>query len=209
METVGLIETKGLIPAIISADAMLKAANVRLLDKVYIGSGLVTISITGDVGAVRAAVDAGVAAVRDINIESLVSEHVIPRPHMDLQSILVPEPAAKVESKEETEEVVLREEAKAETEMEEDEVEEIVLEEETEERDIDLDNIDSKEEVDNIFKELGKDEGLKALKGLRVVELRNLARKYEEFEIKGREISKAGKNALIDEFEKYYNNNDV
>lgn len=82
MEAMGFIETKGLIGAIEAADTMLKAANVSLYNKWKIGKGLVTVSVTGDVGAVKAAVDAGVLAVEKVG--TMVSFHVIPRPHEDV-----------------------------------------------------------------------------------------------------------------------------
>ena len=82
----GMIETKGLVGAIESADAMVKAANVSLIGKVLVGGGLVTVMVRGDVGAVKAAVDAGSAAAKRIG--ELVSVHVIPRPHSDVEYIL-------------------------------------------------------------------------------------------------------------------------
>jgi microcompartment protein CcmL/EutN len=88
MEALGLIETIGLVVAIESADAMLKAANVSLLGKTCIGGGLVSVAITGDVAAVQAAVDAGVAAVKNIDDTALLSQHVIPRPHEELNNMI-------------------------------------------------------------------------------------------------------------------------
>ncbi|NLB21382.1 MAG: propanediol utilization microcompartment protein PduA [Clostridium sp.] len=82
----GLIETKGLVGAIEAADAMTKSANVELVGYEKIGSGLVTVMVRGDVGAVKAAVDAGVAAAR--NVGEVVSVHVIPRPHQDVEVFL-------------------------------------------------------------------------------------------------------------------------
>jgi microcompartment protein CcmL/EutN len=82
----GLIETKGLVGAIEAADAMTKSANVELVGYEKIGSGLVTVMVRGDVGAVKAAVDAGVAAAR--NVGEVVSTHVIPRPHQDVEMFL-------------------------------------------------------------------------------------------------------------------------
>ena len=82
----GLIETKGLVGAIEAADAMVKAANVKLAGKEQIGSGLVTVMVRGDVGAVKAAVDAGAAAAKRVG--ELVSVHVIPRPHDEVEGIL-------------------------------------------------------------------------------------------------------------------------
>jgi ethanolamine utilization protein EutM len=82
----GMIETKGLVGAVEAADAMVKAADVRLVGKVQVGGGLVTIMVRGDVGAVKAATDAGAAAAS--NVGELISVHVIPRPHSDIELIL-------------------------------------------------------------------------------------------------------------------------
>ncbi|HEX9760264.1 MAG TPA: BMC domain-containing protein [Candidatus Acidoferrales bacterium] len=85
-EALGLIETRGLVGAIEASDAMVKAANVILIGKEYIGSGYVTVMVRGDVGAVKAATDAGAAAARRVG--ELVSVHVIPRPHEMVEKIL-------------------------------------------------------------------------------------------------------------------------
>ena len=85
-EALGLIETKGLIGSVEAADAMVKAANVILIGKEYIGAGYVTVMVRGDVGAVKAATDAGAAAARRVG--ELVSVHVIPRPHAEVERIL-------------------------------------------------------------------------------------------------------------------------
>lgn len=86
LEALGMIETKGLVGAIEAADAMVKAANVTLIGKEYIGAGFVTVMVRGDVGAVKAATDAGAAAARRVG--ELVSVHVIPRPHSEAEKIL-------------------------------------------------------------------------------------------------------------------------
>ena len=86
MEAIGLDETKGLVAAIEAADAMVKAANVRLISKEYVGSQLVTVIVTGEVGAVKAATEAGATAAKRIG--NVVSVHVIPRPHGDVDSII-------------------------------------------------------------------------------------------------------------------------
>lgn len=85
-EALGMIETKGLVGAIEAADTMVKSANVMLIGYQKIGSGLVTVMVRGDVGAVKAAVDAGSAAAKKVG--ELVSTHVIPRPHTDVEKIL-------------------------------------------------------------------------------------------------------------------------
>ena len=86
MEAIGLVETTGLVAASEAADAMVKAANVRLISKEYVGSQLVTVIVTGEVGAVKAATEAGATAAKRIG--NVVSVHVIPRPHGDVDSII-------------------------------------------------------------------------------------------------------------------------
>src|SRR5512142_487338 len=82
----GMVETKGLVGAVEAADAMVKAANVVLIGSEYIGGGFVTVMVRGDVGAVKAATDAGAAAAKRVG--ELVSVHVIPRPHENVEMIL-------------------------------------------------------------------------------------------------------------------------
>lgn len=84
MQALGMIETKGLVGAIEAADAMTKAANVTLMGKEKVGGGLITVMVTGDVGAVKAAVDAGAAAEQ---VGHLIGVHVIPRPHDEIENI--------------------------------------------------------------------------------------------------------------------------
>ena len=86
MNALGMIETKGLVGAIEAADAMVKAANVQLIGKETIGAGLVTVMVRGDVGAVKAATDAGAAAAERVG--ELISVHVIPRPHSEVEVVL-------------------------------------------------------------------------------------------------------------------------
>ena len=86
MQALGMIETKGLVGSIEAADAMVKAANVTLAGKALVGGGLVTVMVRGDVGAVKAAVDAGAAAAERVG--ELLSIHVIPRPHADVEMII-------------------------------------------------------------------------------------------------------------------------
>ena len=85
-DALGMVETKGLVGAIEASDAMVKAANVTLLGREQIGSGLVTVMVRGDVGAVKAATDAGATAAQRVG--EVVSVHVIPRPHGDVETIL-------------------------------------------------------------------------------------------------------------------------
>ena len=86
LQALGMIETKGLVASIEAADAMVKAANVHLIGKVHVGGGLVSVMVRGDVGAVKSAVDAGATAAAKVG--DLVSVHVIPRPHDEVEFIL-------------------------------------------------------------------------------------------------------------------------
>lgn len=85
-DALGMIETKGLVGAIEATDAMVKAANVYLVGKEFVGGGIVTVMVRGDVGAVKAATDAGAAAAQRVG--EVLSVHVIPRPHEDVEAIL-------------------------------------------------------------------------------------------------------------------------
>ena len=93
LEALGMVETRGFVGSIEAADAMVKAANVVLIGKEYIGAGYVTIMVRGDVGAVKAATDAGAAAARRVG--ELVSVHVIPRPHQEVEKVLPQSSASK------------------------------------------------------------------------------------------------------------------
>ena len=91
-QALGMIETKGLVGSVEAADAMVKAANVYLIGKEHVGGGLVTVMVRGDVGAVKAATEAGATAAQGVG--ELVSVHVIPRPHSDVEKLLPPPAAA-------------------------------------------------------------------------------------------------------------------
>ena len=96
-EALGMVETRGLVGAIEAADAMVKAANVQLVGKEQVGGGFVTVLVRGDVGAVQAATDAGAEAAKTVG--ELVSVHVIPRPHSEVETILGGKPAAESKTK--------------------------------------------------------------------------------------------------------------
>nr|WP_315025044.1 BMC domain-containing protein [uncultured Aminipila sp.] len=207
MQALGMIETKGLIAAIESADAMLKAANVSLVDRVFVKGGLVTIIIEGDVGAVKAATDAGAAAAQRVG--QLISVHVIPRPHEEVEEKII-YPTSKKKIVEET----VEEEV-----SEQEEIVETVIEnkEEVPEKTVNTvapvseemnlnDGLNElhKDGLDKLVKENSLEKTLEVLNKLKVTKLRNLAREFKEFGIAGRLISKADKNLLIEEFKKYY-----
>lgn len=268
MQALGFIETKGLLAAIESADAMLKAANVSLYDRTFTGGGLVTITVIGDVGAVKASVDAGAAAVMNLGQELLISVHVIPRPHEEVDRMMKADrklggndggddngggggdgapadEASEEETAEEAEavETVIEEapetaeeneaeitaeepETAADERQPEAEIHETPAESEAEEEadapeeaeqeteapeetaEAEDETFDSrtltKECIDGIAAEKGIDKAVEILQDCKVVKLRNLARDYEGFGITGREVSKANKADLIEEFIKYY-----
>jgi microcompartment protein CcmL/EutN len=197
MQALGFIETKGVLAAIEAADAMLKAADVSLVERTKVGGGLISVTVTGDVAAVQAAVDAGAAAVERINGATLVTRHVIPRPHEELVAVIgagtpdepddepVPQPVPEIQA--EPSVPVTEEEPSYETET--------------------VDTI-KRETVDVWMKQDGFEETMKILEDMKVTELRTLAREYPEFSIAGREISKANKTLLLEEFGKYYGQND-
>lgn len=306
MQALGMIETKGLIAAVEGLDSMLKAADVNLINGVLVGAGLVNITIEGDVGAVKAAVDAGVAAVQALDPDLLSSEHVIPRPDASIDGIAIvrrgaeddsepdapdPEPSpddggeapmpekndseassaetvpekdtagekheetvktealnvsgdkvltqtAEVsqpaaEESDEADEAVRADEAETAVSAEEDsestagaeaekaaepeaeEVPEKTAESPAEEQKpeaeaekpadpAELPEVKSRDDVDSIAADFGVDALDTALAGLRVSELRKLARGYKGFSLTGRDISKANKHMLIKAFKEYY-----
>ena len=232
MQALGMIETKGLIGAIESADTMLKAAEVALLEKTHIGGGLVTVCVVGDVGAVKAAVDAGAAAAQRVG--ELISVHVIPRPHSSLDGLIVnvhpltqdlePEDPEESEPAEAEAPVKPAEEAKkadsgvekieekreiekAVTKVSEKSAEKAASNAEKTAKDKGETTELKKTAVDTWVKDLGTEQALAKLDTLAVVKLRRLAREYKAFGIAGRAISKADKGMLLAEFRAYYENN--
>ena len=215
---------------------MVKSADVNIVEKTYIGGGLVTIVITGDVSAVKAAVEAAVAAVNKLDKELLVSEHVIARPHEDIATIMGPDKSPEAIEKQstnieidnvettettettetiitiETEEVIETTENVEDT-ITEDNIEEIEtveseinVEDANQIQNFNLENL-QKENIDNLVNQKGLDQTIEILSRLKVVKLRTLAREYKDFMIKGRAISKAGKKMLITKFRAYYEKN--
>lgn len=169
LSALGMIETKGLVAAVEAADAMVKAANVGLIGKVHVGGGLVTVMVRGDVGAVKAATDAGAAAADRVG--ELISVHVIPRPHGELEPIL-PGGEDKKPSAEAAAPVAPIAEKNAETVK------------------------TPARSKDNGAKK--KPMGVSAdIESMSVVQLRKFARSIKGFPIEGREISKANKATLL------------
>lgn len=199
MKALGLIETKGTLVAVEAADAMVKAADVTLVEKTRVGGGLVTITVTGDVAAVQAAVDAGAAAVERIAASSLAAKLVIPRPHEELEILFTPKgPGGKTDPG-----VTDEEEPEAEDAAVGDAVEEVVKEVEESPHPALPEKLD-RQTLDSIIEKYGIAEGMAMADGLKVTALRTLAREYGELKISGREVSKANKQLLLEELKSYY-----
>ena len=199
MKALGLIETKGTLAAVEAADAMVKAADVTLVEKTRVGGGLVTITVTGDVAAVQAAVDAGTAAVERIAASSLAAKLVIPRPHEELEILFTPKgPGGKTDPG-----VRDEEEPEAEDAAVGDAVEEVVKEVEESPHPALPEKLD-RQTLDSIIEKYGIAEGMAMADGLKVTALRTLAREHGELKISGREVSKANKQLLLEELKSYY-----
>lgn len=199
MKALGLIETKGTLAAVEAADAMVKAADVTLVEKTRVGGGLVTITVTGDVAAVQAAVDAGAAAVERIAASSLAAKLVIPRPHEELEILFTPKgPGGKTDPG-----VTDEKEPEAEDAAVGDAVEEVVKEVEESPHPALPEKLD-RQTLDSIIEKYGIAEGMAMADGLKVTALRTLAREYGELKISGREVSKANKQLLLEELKSYY-----
>ena len=214
MKALGMIETRGLVAAIEAADAMVKAANVTLTCKEQIGGGLVTVMVRGDVGAVKAATDAGAAAAERVG--ELISVHVIPRPHQELEPMLAgpdekqgePDTSLKTEPEEETkpQETEEKPEMPLET-KEEPEAPQITEEaeapQETEEAEVPQET--EREPEQETQEEPGTEEDSpmeeyteEILAGMSVVKLRDVARKLKVDNMSKRDIRFAKKQELLE-----------
>ncbi|MBU1100980.1 MAG: BMC domain-containing protein [Bacteroidetes bacterium] len=203
MLALGLIETKGLIGAIEAADAMLKAANVKLVSKEKSTATLVTVKIVGDVAAVKSAVDAGAAAASRVG--QLVSTHVIPRPSEEIEQLITQNDRIIVISRKKDVKPVKSEEAnlfsqeeKPEEKVSKDEIINAAAVNESDEINIE-DDIDP-EEIDSAQITHEDIPSYEELEKLNVHELRHLARNFDKFPIKGRDISRANRQVLLEYF---------
>lgn len=231
MQALGMIETRGTLAAIEAVDVMLKAADVTLVEKTKIGGGLVTVTVTGDVAAVTAAVDAGASAAEHLGEGLLVSRHVIPRPHEELEGFFGPEPEdpgkrnepkaaageAEIVSEDEPEEAAEELET-----VSEDEPETVAagLSEDTgaeeadaetgedgtavQELDISIPNPVTRAWCDGLYDVSGAEAVMTALKNCHVTQLRKLARSYPELGMAGRELSRANRSRLLKELRQWY-----
>lgn len=209
MKALGLIETKGTLAAVEAADAMVKAADVTLVEKTRVGGGLVTITVTGDVAAVQAAVDAGVAAVERIAASSLAAKLVIPRPHEELEILFTPKgPGGKTDAEELVAEEPKTIKAAINSNAEESEMNQPeAIQPETKAKESPHPALPEKldrQTLDSIIEKYGIAEGMAMADGLKVTALRTLAREYGELKISGRKVSKANKQLLLEELKSYY-----
>lgn len=213
MQALGLIETRGLLPAIECADVMLKSAQVELVERTFVGGGLVTIAVTGDVGAVKAAVEAGVTAVEQIGHLLLISKHVIPRPHPDIKNIVIHRTnlANAQEVPDIKQQPVSLNYAPSMTSSHdplpnggENAESTAGIETTPQSTNSTLLKELNKEGLDAFVQELGVEKSVNVLENLSVVKLRNLAREYKKLGIAGRGISKANKDLLIQKLTEYY-----
>ena len=218
MQALGMIETKGLIGSIEAADAMVKAANVTLIGKEHIGGALVTVMVRGDVGAVKAATDAGAAAAQRVG--ELISVHVIPRPHMEVESILPhcpegpdgdddgpqePEPEGAEEAVTEPQEPEKRTEPEQapveETEAPAEQAENAAPE--AEETAV-ADNPMTRQKLEAIFQSEGIEQAMSEITFLRLAELRELAKEYPEHTLTDRNLRRIAKGELLESFRAFY-----
>lgn len=213
MQAIGLIETKGITGVIIALDAMLKAANVSVLERSFVGGGNVAVTITGDVGAVTAAIEAGEGAIRTLDSSLMISKHIIARPDKGLEDCIIFPMSLKeeespkeilieviedntgLEEKKDIKDKAIELEVKLEKPTSEDKKESLSIED---------NKPNNKKDLDKMALEYGIDKMDKTLRNLKVKELRKLARNYDDFGIKGSDISNASKGILIKEFKKYY-----
>ena len=228
MQSLGLIETKGMLAAIEAADAMLKAADVGILGKIKVGGGRMNVSVTGDVAAVKAAVDAGMAAVDRLGSGLLLSGHVIARPHEELETVIGGTPpmgpddggawaertgpeAARDEKQTEPASALTEEAAEG---VAEEASEEAAEETAEEAQSASPGQLASQavfaappdcRTLDRLAAEAGGEAAVEALISLKAAELRTLAKEYPELELAGRDISKASKSLLLTAFQAHFN----
>lgn len=195
MNALGFIETTGLIAAIEAADVMVKSANVSLVKKEYVGKGLVTVVIEGDVGAVSCAIDAGVEAVKTLGNE-LFAYNVIPSPAQEL-SIFVDE---KEENIEENLDIVESVPASTEENIISNSEEQISSEKDIEDKDIDLYTINNKEDLDRLVEKYGIETCTNMLEKLANRQLKKIIGEHDE----NIALNKANKKQLISLIEEFY-----
>lgn len=190
MDAIGFIETRGLIPAIEAADVMLKAAQVKLVERSLVGGGIVTITVTGDVGAVKSAVDAGASATQSFGSEALLSQHIIPRPSDQVSDVLFAEKETPPVSTD-LEEAEDKVQPNLELEKAAAPAQEVKAEVKAEPSEVEAPPVKSEPMIKEDYKELN------------VKELRKLAKKYNNLGMTDEELQTATRAVLREHFEKY------
>lgn len=228
MNSIGMIETRGLIAAIEAADIMVKSSNVNLISRQQIGAGLVTITVEGDVGAVRAAVDAAVEGVETLG-GYLISSHVIPSPANELETFFDDEKikdtveaieneyreeiAERIGSEEEVENIDLEiieknleentdtEENEEADKAEENSAEENSVEEKAEEAEIEMFSTIDKKGFEELIEKFGLEKSIESIKHMTLTNIRKLAKEYETLSLSDAEVAKASKKKVIEAIE--------
>ena len=208
MKALGLVETKGLLAAVEASDVMLKTAEVTLTQKEVVGGGLVTIMVQGDVAAGKTAVDAAASAVTKLGESLLATTHVIPRPDESLrlfEAVAEVEIETKAEVENPADDLNSQKEegaVKAESQAANEKPEAETLQEESKEIENDATPASPSQEVTEVsYSELGKAgttvEIENELSAMKVLELRKLAKKQQNFSINKKDVHKANKEQLI------------
>lgn len=203
MKAFGMLETKGLIAAVEGADAMSKTSNINILEKIYIGAGLVTITITGDVGAVKSAIDAGILAIRNLGEDFLISSNIIARPHEELSNVFLIEKnivfSQEITSKEKNQEIeaekmpemLFSKESEEESLVEE--IETVNKEEEIQERIV----VSNREDIEMMLINFEIDKVKELLSAMKISEVRKVFKSYKDNGLTSKQISKLTKENLI------------
>ena len=209
MQALGMIETRGLIGSVEAADAMVKAANVTLIGKEHIGAGLVTVMVRGDVGAVKAATDAGAAAAQRVG--ELISVHVIPRPHVEVETILPnypgPDAAPEDDGPEDDGPAIEPDAPAAEETAAAEEVtapeQSAAIPAETAKEEAAPDQM-TRAKLEAILEKDGIEEAMSAITFLRIGALRALAQEYGADQLTSKNIKRIAKGELLDAFRAFY-----
>lgn len=207
MEALGMIETRGLLAAIEAADVMTKSANIKILEKIYIGGGLVSITICGDIGAVKSSIDIGEIAVNNLGKGLLVSKHMIARPHTDLKSIIKLEFEEKKETPKEIFEVVQKVQKEIPEEIQGDINSLIETDETNESSGVKIIERVDKENIDKQIQEIGIEKSKILLRKLKLLEIRELIKEYSDLELTDKFISKSNKKTLVKKIIEHYSKN--
>lgn len=196
MRALGMIETMGLIPSIEALDAMLKAANVETLEKTNVRGGIVAVLVVGDVAAVKAAVDAGAAAVHRVSQGALISQHVIPRP--DSQTDVLFKHNKKMQKN-----IVMADEEEKPENVEPENIENEIYHKDTVESE-EVVALNSRTELEVLLQEQGIEKLMQVINNMKSSELKELAKEYVNGELQEDKNIRATKTELINRLYDFY-----